>query len=117
MPFVLFAAGCGTECTPIGHQDAPLVEIVGAPIGSLDPVRNRVRQRGFGDLAGVAGLFRRPVPKGRTEAMNGVRQFGVTQDLQQGQPLAQLPVLGTLEGALKAVLDHLVRYRTGQGGL
>ena len=67
---------------PIGHHLAALVEVVGATVGCLDLVGDSVRQGRFSDLSRVAGLLCCPVAEGRAEAVHGVGNVGVTQDLE-----------------------------------
>src|SRR5438067_11954667 len=57
------------EARPSLHQLAPLLEKIAATVGSLHLVPDRVCERHFDDLAGVRGALRRPIRKGRAEAV------------------------------------------------
>src|SRR5258708_497174 len=57
------------ELGPFLHQPAPLLKEIATPISRLDLVADGMGQGHFRDLAWVIRAFRRPVPKGRPEAM------------------------------------------------
>ena len=56
---------------PLGHQAAPLVEQIPAPIRGLGRVADGVRERHFADFARVVRAFGCPIAEGAAKTMHG----------------------------------------------
>ena len=59
----------GQVAGPVIHEPAPTLEQVRAPVGCLDLAADLVRQGSLRHLARMIGLFGRPVPEARPEAV------------------------------------------------
>ena len=77
----------GQVAGPVIHEPAPTLEQVRAPVGRLDLAADLVRKGSLRHLARVIGLFGRPVPEARPEAVRHRRNVQLPEQFR--------PALGT----------------------
>src|SRR5262249_36715919 len=56
-------------CSPIRHQPPASLKEITAPVGSVDLVADRMRERLFDNMIRIGGLLGRPIAEGATEPM------------------------------------------------
>ena len=73
----------GQVAGPVIHEPAPTLEQVRPPVGCLDLAADLVRQGSLRHLARMIGLFGRPVPEARPEAVRHRRDLQLPEQFRQ----------------------------------
>ena len=77
------SAPAGQVAGPVIHEPTATLEQVRAPVGRLDLAAYPVRQGSLSHFARVIGLFGRPVPEARPEAVRHRRDLQLPEQLRQ----------------------------------